>query len=111
LSKIHKIDKIVKMDITSTAWEKTPMKTVTATDAQSHFGELLMHAQGEPVAITRNGKAAGVMLSAKDYQELKLQALRQALIEGEESGDGGPFDMKGIIADAKKQAGLSPKHA
>ncbi len=76
------------------------MKTVTATDAQSHFGELLMHAQGEPVAITRNGKAAGVMLSVKDYQELKLQALRQALIEGEESDDAGPFDMKAIIADA-----------
>ena len=53
------------------------MKTVTATDAQSHFGELLMQAQGEPVTITRNGKAAGVMLSAKDYRELKLQAPRQ----------------------------------
>ncbi|MDH5585327.1 MAG: type II toxin-antitoxin system Phd/YefM family antitoxin [Nitrospirota bacterium] len=78
------------------------MKTVTATDAQSHFGALLMHAQGEPVAITRHGKAAGVLLSAKDYQELKLQALRQALIEGEESEDVGPFNMKGILADAKQ---------
>jgi prevent-host-death family protein len=87
------------------------MKTVTATNAQSHFGELLMQAQGEPVAITRNGKAAGVLLSAKDYDQLKLQALRQALIEGEESGDAGPFDMKAIIDEAKIEAGLIPKDA
>lgn len=87
------------------------MKTVTATYAQSHFGELLMQAQGEPVTITRNGKAAGVMLSAKDYQELKLQALRQALIEGEESGDAGELDMDQIRRDAKQEAGLHSPHA
>ena len=86
------------------------MKTVTATDAQSHFGELLMQAQGEPVTITRNGKAAGVLLSAKDYQELKLQALRQALIEGEESGDAGELDMDQIRRDAKQEVGLHSPH-
>ena len=87
------------------------MKIVTATDAQSHFGELLMHAQGEPVTITRNGKAAGVMLSAKDYRELKWQALRQALIEGEESGDAGELDMEQIRQEAKHEAGLTSPHA
>ncbi len=87
------------------------MQTVTATDAQSHFGELLMQVQGEPVTITRNGKAAGVMLSAKDYQELKLQALRQALNEGEDSGDAGGLDMDLIRRDAKQVAGLHSPHA
>ena len=87
------------------------MKTVTATDAQSRFGELLMHAQGEPVTITRNGKEAGVMLSAKDYHELKLQALRQALIEGEESGDAGELDMEQIRREAKQEAGFTSPHA
>jgi prevent-host-death family protein len=87
------------------------MKIVTATDAQSHFGELLMHAQGEPVTITRNGKAAGVMLSAKDYRELKWQALRQALIEGEESGDAGELDMEQIRQEAKQEAELTSPHA
>ncbi len=87
------------------------MKIVTATDAQSHFGELLMQAQGEPVTITRNGKAAGVMLSAKDYHELKWQALRQALIEGEESGDAGELDMEQIRQEAKHEAGLTSPHA
>jgi antitoxin Phd len=83
------------------------MKTVTANNAQSHFGELLMQAQGEPVTITRNGKAAGVMLSAKDYRELKLQALRQALLEGEESGDAGELDMEDIRREAKQEVGLN----
>jgi len=87
------------------------MKIVTATDAQSHFGELLMQAQAEPVTITRNGKAAGVMLSAKDYHELKWQALRQALIEGEESGDAGELDMEQIRQEAKHEAGLTSPHA
>ncbi len=87
------------------------MKTVTATDAQSHFGELLMQAQGEPVTITRNGKAAGVILSAKDYQELMLQALRQALIEGEDSEDAGELDMEQIRREAKQEAGLTSPHA
>ena len=87
------------------------MKTVTATDAQSHFGELLMQAQGEPVTITRNGKAAGVMLSAKDYRELKLQALRQAFLEGEESGDAGELDMEHIRREAKQEVGLNSPYA
>ena len=87
------------------------MKTVTATDAQSHFGELLMQAQAEPVTITRNGKAAGVMLSAKDYRELKMQALRQALLEGEESGDAGELDMEQIRREAKQEVGLNAPNA
>jgi len=87
------------------------MKTMTATDAQGHFGELLMKAQGEPIAITRNGKAAGVLLSAKDYEELKLQAIRQAMIEGEASGDAGELDMEQIRREAQQDAGLTSSHA
>ena len=82
------------------------MKTVTATDAQSRFGDLLMHAQGEPVTITRNGKAAGVILSAKEYEDLKRQALCNALIEGEESGDAGPLNREAIRRAAKRNAGI-----
>ena len=82
------------------------MKTVTATDAQSRFGDLLMHALGEPVTITRNGKAEGMMISAKDYQDLKRQALRNALIEGEESGDAGPLNREAIRRAAKRDTGI-----
>ena len=39
------------------------MKTITATEAKTNFGELLMSAQSEAVSITRNGKEQGVLLS------------------------------------------------
>ena len=37
----------------------------------------------------------------------KLENLRQALIEGEESGDAGELDMNTIRQEAKKEAGLN----
>lgn len=36
----------------------------------------------------------------------KLEALRAALIEGEESGDAGELDMEAIRSNAKRKAGL-----
>jgi antitoxin ParD1/3/4 len=37
----------------------------------------------------------------------KLEALRQALIEGEESGPAGPLDMDAINRRARQEAGTS----
>lgn len=37
----------------------------------------------------------------------KLENLRQALIEGEESGDAGELNMDAIRQEAKKEAGLA----
>jgi antitoxin ParD1/3/4 len=44
----------------------------------------------------------------RDHEERqqRVEALRQALIEGEESGACRPFDMEEIIASARKKAGL-----
>ena len=63
------------------------MKTVKATDAKVHFGELLNDAQREPVKIERNGKAVAVVLSVGDYEEherLKLERLRQDIALADE---------------------------
>ena len=51
------------------------MKSITATQAKNNFGDLLMNAQSTPIAITRNGKEQGVLISAKEYLKLKQQAL------------------------------------
>ncbi len=40
--------------------------------------------------------------------ERRLEFLRHALVEGEESGIAGPFDMSRIRGRARKDAGLSP---
>ncbi len=83
------------------------MDVFSATDAKREFGEMLMRAQKAPVGVTRNGKPIAVIVSETDYQALKLQALRAALIEGEQSGDAGRLDMQAIKAKAMHKAGLN----
>jgi len=46
------------------------METMNATDAKREFGEILLKAQKEPVAINKNGKPVAVMISAADYEIL-----------------------------------------
>ncbi len=46
-----------------------------------------------------------------EEREEKLKALREALIEGEESGDDGILDMEEIRLEAKQEAGLMPRSA
>jgi antitoxin ParD1/3/4 len=43
-----------------------------------------------------------------EKEEHKLSALRQALIEGEESGEATALDMDEIRTQAKREAGLIP---
>lgn len=83
------------------------MDVFSATDAKREFGEMLMRAQKAPVGVTRNGKPIAVIVSETEYQALKLQALRAALIEGEQSGDAGRLDMQAIKAKAMRKAGLN----
>lgn len=79
------------------------MDVYTSTDAKREFGEVLLKSQKAPVCVTRNGKPVAVVMSDAEYRELKLLALRSALIEGEQSGDAGVLDMDAIKARAKKQ--------
>ncbi|EPJ43188.1 MAG: antitoxin of toxin-antitoxin system Phd [Osedax symbiont Rs1] len=86
------------------------MKTITATEAQNNFGDLLMNAQSEPVSITRNGKEKGVLLSSVAYEGIKQQILQKAINDGIESGDPSPLDMADIKAKAKQRMGLNVKN-
>jgi len=84
------------------------MKSITATQAKNNFGDLLMNAQSTqstPIAITRNGKEQGVLISAKEYLKLKQQALQTAISEGLSSGDAGTLDMDSIKVLARARSG------
>ena len=58
------------------------MKSVTALEAKTRFGEVLEAAQRQPVSITRNGRPSAVMISAESYprrQRMARECLRQAV--------------------------------
>ena len=74
------------------------METLTANKAKTHFDEMLMKVQSAPVNVTKNGKFVAVVVSTDEYQQLKLQALRSALIEGEESADIECFSIEAVKA-------------
>ena len=56
------------------------METLTANQAKTQFGELILKAQQHPVRISKNGKPVAVVLSIDEYsglESLKLQFLQQ----------------------------------
>jgi len=61
------------------------METLTANQAKTQFGDLLLKVQRAPVGISRNGKPVAVMISADDYsamEPLRMELLRQSLKRG-----------------------------
>jgi len=61
------------------------METLTANQAKTQFGDLLLKVQRAPVEISRNGKPVAVMMSAGDYaamESLRMELLRQSLKRG-----------------------------
>lgn len=47
------------------------MKTFTANEAKTHFGEFIDLAQKEPVRVMRRDRVVGVMVSASDYEAMR----------------------------------------
>ncbi len=45
------------------------MQVFTAKEAQNHFGDLMMKAIKEPVAISKYGKEALVVMSQEEYMK------------------------------------------
>ncbi len=52
-------------------------------------------------------EALRLKMQQDEMYQTKLEALRSAIIEGEQSGEAVPFDMRDIINEAKQDAGLS----
>ena len=47
------------------------MKTYTANEAKTHFGEFIDDAQRAPVRVMRRDRVVGVMVSAQDYEAMR----------------------------------------
>lgn len=55
------------------------MNILSANEAKTHFGVLLLKAQRAPVQINRNGKPVAVVMSAEDYQHFEAMKLQRLL--------------------------------
>jgi prevent-host-death family protein len=65
------------------------MKAIAAKDAKNNFGEMLDTVQREPITIEKHGRAVAVVMSAQEYQQMKLERLRAKLATGEGQLDRG----------------------
>lgn len=58
------------------------MQSYTANEAKTRFGEFLDRVQREPVQVLRHDRVVGVMVSAEDYEAMRVfyaDRLRQTL--------------------------------
>jgi len=85
------------MYLLDTNYQGTLMQTFTANEAQARFDQLLDHVQNEPVQVTQHSRVVGVMVSAEDYQQMRLfyaNRLRSTLQQSaQEAADMGLTDQ------------------
>lgn len=69
------------------------MRTFTANQAKTHFGEFVDAAQREPVKLLRRDRTVGVLVSAQDYEAMRafyadrlIQTLDQTADAAQASG-------------------------
>ena len=46
------------------------VKTISSTQAQKSFGDLLMHVSREPIAIKKHDKEVAILISSYDFHKL-----------------------------------------
>jgi len=77
------------------------MRTFTANEAKTRFGEMIDRVQREPVQVTRRNRVVGVMVSAEDYQQMRVfyaDRLRRTLKQSAEEAA-----SKGLTGAALEQ--------
>lgn len=82
----------------------------TSITLGDHF-ESFIRSQIDAGRYSNVSEVVRASLRLLEEHEQKVEALRQALIEGEASGDAGPLDFGEIRRKARKQAGLASENA
>lgn len=78
------------------------MRTITANEAKTRFGEFLDLAQREPVRVMRHERVIGVMVSAKDYEAMKVfyaDRLAQTLMKSAQQANLSQPQLGALLAD------------
>lgn len=53
------------------------MREIAAREAKNRFGQVIEASQRAPVTITRDGRAASVLMSVRDYDRLRGAAWKR----------------------------------
>lgn len=79
------------------------MLALSANDAKTQFGDMLMKVQRAPIQINKNGKPVAVVLSVDEYQSietLKLHLLQTRAINAiEDINNGETVDGESFFAE------------
>lgn len=78
------------------------MKTYTANEAKTRFGEFIDQAQREPVRVMRHDRVVGVMVSAQDYEAMRAfyaDRLRNTLRESAQTSGLTEEQAAALLAD------------
>lgn len=52
------------------------MEALSANEAKTHFGDMLLKAQRAPIQINKNGKPVAVVISAEEFESIEALKLR-----------------------------------
>ncbi len=52
------------------------MNSLSANEAKTHFGDMLLKVQRAPVQINKNGKPVAVVISTEEYENIEALKLR-----------------------------------
>lgn len=75
---------------------------ITVAEFKGHAGNYLdrVVSTGHPLVITKNGKAAGVLVSPEDYDRMYTKLFMESVLKGISQGDAG---LAVSTTEAKRQ--------
>ncbi|MFK5986777.1 MAG: type II toxin-antitoxin system Phd/YefM family antitoxin [Pseudomonadota bacterium] len=83
------------------------MEILNASDAKREFGEMLLKSQQAPIGINKNGKPVAVVVSIREYEQLKAfkeDKLKMLLREGVNDLNSGKIsDGKDVLDRLRKR--------
>lgn len=85
------------------------MINIAAREARANFGELMDTAQREPVSIEKHGLAVAVLMSAMEYENIKLELLKSKIMVGCEQLDRGEYSKLSVLEIMEKAQEIHAK--
>ncbi|MEQ1789353.1 MAG: type II toxin-antitoxin system Phd/YefM family antitoxin [Rickettsiales bacterium] len=73
------------------------MINIAAREARANFGELMDTVQREPISIEKHGRAVAVLMSALEYDNMKIELLKAKIRLGCEQLDRGEYSDISVL--------------